>query len=184
MLLFNSLQRLTIKKKILNNPYYRFQTIEEVKIAIELGIQIDANQADVDDWLRLPGISIHQARSLAELTRMGVQFLCLEDLAAALSVPIHRLKPLEGIVTFAFYAPESTISPQKIDPNIASVEQLTEILHIYPDLALKIVLEREEKGCYTNLADLQRRLCLNSQVTSQLMYYLNFTNRSNVIRHD
>ena len=35
-----------IKSKIANDPYYRFQSLKEVAIAIELGIRIDANLAD------------------------------------------------------------------------------------------------------------------------------------------
>jgi len=63
---FNSrLQKL--RSKLLNDPYYRFQSIEEIAIAVSLGIRIDVNQANVDDWLRLPGLSIHHARSLVKL---------------------------------------------------------------------------------------------------------------------
>ena len=54
-----------IRARLQNDPYYRLQSAEEIAIAAELGIRIDVNQASVDDWLRLPGISIHQARSLA-----------------------------------------------------------------------------------------------------------------------
>ncbi|MBN3922070.1 MAG: ComEA family DNA-binding protein, partial [Nostoc sp. NMS4] len=57
-----------LRAKLLNDPYYRLQSGEEIQIAAQLGIRIDANQATVDDWLRLPGLSIHQARSLVELS--------------------------------------------------------------------------------------------------------------------
>jgi len=57
-------------------------TIQRRIAVAALGIQIDVNQASVD-WLRLPGLSIHQAR--VELCRSGVQFYCLEDIAAALN---------------------------------------------------------------------------------------------------
>src|SRR3712207_5879865 len=88
-----------IRVRIQNDPYYRLQSSEEIAIAAELGMQIDVNQAGVDDWLRLPGLSIHQARSLVELTGSGVQFCCIEDLAAALSCPVQRLKPLQPILS-------------------------------------------------------------------------------------
>ena len=58
------LSQIGIRNKIANDPYYRFQSLQEIAIAAELGIKIDVNQATVDDWLRLPGLSIHQARSL------------------------------------------------------------------------------------------------------------------------
>ena len=72
------LQRL--RSKLLNDPYYRLQSGEEIAIAAQLGMRIDANQATVDDWLRLPGISIRQARALSDLTCSGVKFYCIEDI--------------------------------------------------------------------------------------------------------
>src|SRR4028119_2001991 len=83
-----------IRARIQNDPYYRMQSAQEIAIAAQLGIKIDVNQASVDDWLRLPGISIHQARSLVELSVAGVPFYSIEDIAAALSMPAQRLKPL------------------------------------------------------------------------------------------
>lgn len=163
-----------IRARIQYDPYYRLQSAEEIAIAVALGIQIDANQASVDDWLRLPGISIHQARTLYELTSMGVQFCCLEDIAAALGVSVQRLKPLQPILRFCYYDPESLSTPQPINPNTASAEQLTKIPGVDLFLARAIVQNRLDGGAYRNLADFQRRLSLNPQLVSQLMYYLRF----------
>lgn len=163
-----------IRVRLQSDPYYRLKSAEEIAVAAALGIQIDVNQACVDDWLRVPGISIHQARSLVELTQMGVQFCCLEDIAAALSVPVQRLKPLEPILRFCYYDAESLSTPQLVNPNTASVEQLTKIPAVDLFLARAIVQNRRDFGAYRNLADFQRRLSLNAQLTSELMYYLRF----------
>jgi DNA uptake protein ComE-like DNA-binding protein len=163
-----------IRVRLQSDPYYRLKSVEEIAVAAALGITIDVNQASVDDWLRLPGISIHQARSLADLTSMGVQFLCLEDIAAALSVPVQRLTPLQPILRFCYYDAESLATPQQVNPNTASVEQLTKIPAVDLFLARAIVQNRVDLGVYRNLADFQRRLCLNAQLTSELMYYLRF----------
>ena len=163
-----------IRERLLNDPYYRLQSIAEITIAAQLGIKIDVNQASVDDWLRLPGISIHQARSLVELVGMGVQFLCLEDIAAAISLPIQRLKPLEPILDFSYYDTESLLTPGRVNPNTASVEQLVKIPFMEANLAQIIVCDRQQNGKYRNLVDLQHRLSLNSQLISQLMHYLQF----------
>ena len=171
-----NLRRLAIRAKLLRNPYYRMQSFEEVQVAAELGWQIDVNQATVDDWLRLPGISIHQARSLVELVNMGVPLLCLEDLAAALSIPIQRLKPLESLLNFVYYDPESLNNPLKVNPNQASLQQLSQIPLLEKSIATAIVTNRQQYGDYRNLADLQRRLNLSSQLTAQLMYYLVINN--------
>ena len=131
-------------------------------------------QATVDDWLRLPGISIHQARSLVELVGMGVQLLCIEDVAAALSFPITRLLPLEPILHFEYYDRLSVLSPQKVNPNTSSEAEIAQIPILEIDLVILIIKERENNGLYRNLADLQRRLKLDSQLISNLMHYIKF----------
>lgn len=160
--------------KIKENPYYRFQSVTEINIAGELGLKIDVNRANIDDWLRLPSISIHQARSLVELTDAGVQFLCLEDLAAALGVSVNQIKIWQPILYFCYYDPESLDTPAKINPNYASLTELQEIPLLEPNLAQKIVINRQENGNYRNLADLKRRLSLDNDAISQLMYYFKF----------
>lgn len=164
--------RHNLRRKILQDPYYRFQSWEEIAIAAEMGVKIEVNQAGVDDWLRLPGISIRQARTLVELVGMGMQFLCLEDLAAALSLPPQRLKPLAPLLSFAYYEVDSPLTPQRIDLNTARVEQLKQIPYLDPCEAELIVGERRENGAYQNLPDFQRRLGFSSQLMSQLMHYL------------
>jgi DNA uptake protein ComE-like DNA-binding protein len=163
-----------IQAKIQHDPYYRLQSAQEIVVAAQLGLKIDVNQASVDDWLRLPGLSIHQARTLFDLTSLGVQFCCLEDIAAALGVPIGRLLPLKPILSFCYYDEESPSTPQPLNPNTASVEQLTKIPAVDLFLARAIAQNRLECGLYRNLADLGRRLSLNPQLISELMYYLRF----------
>jgi DNA uptake protein ComE-like DNA-binding protein len=163
-----------LSRRILNDPYYRLQSVEEVAIAASLGIKIDVNQATVDDWLRLPGLSIHQARSLVELSQNGVYFYCLEDIAAALGMTVARLKPLEPVLTFCYYDDESIDAIGRVNPNTASVEMLANIPIIDLSLAEAIVQNRTIAGVYRNLADLQRRLSLSGDRIGQLMHYLRF----------
>jgi DNA uptake protein ComE-like DNA-binding protein len=171
--MFN-LSQIGLKKRIANDLYYRFQSLEEVTIAIKLGVKIDVNQASVDDWLRLPGFSIHQARSLVDLVKMGVQLVCIEDVAAAINLPVQRLQPLEPILHFEYYHRLSPLSPQKINLNSASLAEITQIPIVKSDLAEQILENRQQYGKYRNLADLKSRLQLNSQLISQLMYYVQF----------
>jgi DNA uptake protein ComE-like DNA-binding protein len=81
------------------------------------------------------------------------------------------LKPL---LKFCYYDAESLSTPQQINPNLAFVEQLAKIPAVDLYLARAIVQNRDEFGAYRNLADFQRRLSLNPQLTSELMYYLRF----------
>ncbi len=158
--------------RLQNDPYYRLQSTEEIAAAAALGIHIDVNQASVDDWLRLPGLSIHQARSLVELCRAGVQFYCLEDIAAALSLPLQRLKPLEPVLKFCYY--DEICTAQLVNPNTATVEMLVQIPAVEPSLAQAVVQNRLLYGQYRHLADFQRRLLLSGDLTAQLMHYLRF----------
>jgi DNA uptake protein ComE-like DNA-binding protein len=107
------LSQIGIRKKIAKDPYYRLQSLSEIAIAAELGIRIDVNLATVDDWLRLPGFSIRQARSLVELVKMGVQLVCLEDIAVAIGVSPQHLQPYEPVLAFAYYDRLSPLSPVK-----------------------------------------------------------------------
>lgn len=161
-----------LRTRLRHDPYYRFQSIEEVQIAASLGVSIDVNQASVDDWLRLPGLSIHQARLLTDLTRSGIQFHCLDDIAAALNVPIHRLRPLEPVLKFCYYEGDRGATIRPIPLNTASVDVLMQIPMLHADLARAIVWERQQRGAYRNLADLQRRLSIPSAIMSDLMHYV------------
>ncbi|RUR80766.1 helix-hairpin-helix domain-containing protein [Chlorogloeopsis fritschii PCC 9212] len=164
-----------LRSRLLNDPYYRLQSVEEIAIAASLGIRIDANQATVDDWLRLPGLSIHQARSLVDISRVGVKFYCIEDVAAALGVSAQRLKPFELILIFSYYEDETEDNiTYVINPNTATVESLIKVPFIDTSLAEAVVENRLSKGPYQNLVDFQRRLNLSGDVLAQLMYYLKF----------
>jgi DNA uptake protein ComE-like DNA-binding protein len=161
-----------IRQRLLDDPYYRLRSAAEIATAGELGIKIDVNRAGVDDWLRLPGISIHQARSLVQLCQAGVQFYSLEDIAAALNLSVQYLKPLAPVLSFCYYNDDDTID--RVNPNTASVEQLRQIPIVDSLLASAIVENRMAAGRYRNLVDFQQRLSLSGQLTGQLMHYLQF----------
>jgi DNA uptake protein ComE-like DNA-binding protein len=164
----------SLRTRILNDPYYRLQSIQEIQVAAALGVKIDVNQANVDDWLRLPGLSIHQARTLVKLTQSGVHFHCLDDIAAALTMPIQRLQPWQPVLNFCYYDPGSLATPCKINLNTASAEELRQIPGVDPALAIAFVQHRQQFGPYRNLVDFQRRLALPAALISELMHYLRF----------
>jgi DNA uptake protein ComE-like DNA-binding protein len=164
----------TLKRRLQADPYYRFQSLAEVAIAGALGVKIEVNQATVDDWLRLPGLSIHQARQLVELTTLGMQFLALEDLAAALALPIQHLKPYAAVLSFTYTDPESLLTPVKIAVNQAEQDQLLTVPFMTPAIAAKVIENRQQAGPYRNFADFQKRLHLPPELISQLLHYLQF----------
>jgi DNA uptake protein ComE-like DNA-binding protein len=167
-------RRQALVQRIAQEPYYRFSSLEEIAIATELGIRIEVSQATIDDWLRLPGISIHQARQWVELAQMGVQFLCIDDLAAALSLPVQRLQPFASLLTFSYLDPDSLLAPQRLNPNRATPAALAQIPGISPDLVHRLLAERQSKGIYQNLVDFQRRLDIDGESLTKIMHYLQF----------
>ncbi|MBE9059455.1 helix-hairpin-helix domain-containing protein [cf. Phormidesmis sp. LEGE 11477] len=140
-------------------------------------MRIDANTASVDDWLRLPGLSIHQARSLTNLTSQKVSqkvsFTCIEDIAAALGLPVQQIRPWQVILQFCYYDAAEALEPQKVNVNTATAIELTAVPAIDTFLGRAIVHYRQS-GPYKDLADLQDRLRLTSEVTVELLHYLKF----------
>ena len=161
-----------LRLRLTQEPYCRLRSLSEVWGAVHLGIRIDVNQAKVDDWLRLPGLSIHQARLLVELRQGGVEFHSIEDIAAALGMPLSALTPLEPILQFCYYGAVTHGVTNQININTASVEQLAEIPGLELFLARAIVQNRIHGGRFRDLVDLKNRLFLPGELITQLMHYL------------
>jgi DNA uptake protein ComE-like DNA-binding protein len=159
------------RERLQRYPLARLNTLDEVAIAADLGIQIDANQATVDDWLRLPGISIHQARTLVSLTHSGVAFHCLEDVAAALDIPCHHLQPLSPVLSFCYYDSASAVLPVEVSLNCATMAQLATVPGMSAVLVERILNERR-RSPFANWSDAHYRLRLSPEQTSQWMHYL------------
>jgi DNA uptake protein ComE-like DNA-binding protein len=170
-------QRLTVQlhplaSRLEQEPGYRLRSHQEVHLAAELGFSLDVNQATVDDWLRLPGISIRQAQVLTQLRQSGVQFHALEDVAAALSLPVSQLQPLARVLAFRYYDHHSPLQIRRVSLNQGSVAQFCQVPGITPPLAQAILAERHHRGNFRDLADFQRRLNLPSEAIATLMHHL------------
>ena len=163
---------MSLRSRISENPYYRFRSPFEIAVAADLGVRIDVNQAGVDDWLRLPGISIHQARQLVALSQAGVAFYSISDLSAALNIPISRLQWLAPVLSFQYYDESLTLPYVKLDR--ATVDELAQIPNLSIELAQQIVTERESGGNFTDLVNFQQRLGLSGKSIGELMHYLQF----------
>lgn len=157
--------------RLSQDPGYRLRSYQEVAQAGRLGFAVDVNRATVDDWLRLPGISIRQAQGLVRLRQAGVQFHCLDDIAAALGVAPAHLRPLVPVLSFCYYDEHSGTLPA-LSLNQATVHQLCGLPGMSAALAQAMVQERSRRGPYQDLADLQRRLGLAPEIVQSLMYYL------------
>lgn len=154
------------------DPTYRLRSHQEVALAAELGFRLDVNRATVDDWLRLPGISIRQAQVLTQLRQSGVQFLALEDVAAALGLAHHQLQPLAGVLSFCYYDDGSPLLLCRANLNQATVAQLAQVPGLSVDMARMIVAERQVRGRFHSITDFQQRLNLSPQAIADLMHHL------------
>lgn len=163
-----------IKKKLLQDSYYRFRSVDEVQWGGRAGVRIDANRATVDDWLRLPGISIHQARTLVGLSQSGIPFTGWEDVAAATGIGLDHLQRFSAVVQFYYYDPASSVRSQQLNVNGASVRELTVIPGVDSELAERLVYHRQRFGAYQGWLDLKNRLQLSPRMITALLHYLHF----------
>ncbi|MEM6713716.1 MAG: ComEA family DNA-binding protein [Cyanobacteria bacterium P01_F01_bin.56] len=160
-----------LRAKLLRDPMMRLSSVAEVAVAADLGVQIDANQATVDDWLRLPGFSIHQARTLVRLSQSGVVFYCLDDVAAALGLAAQHLAFLTPILQFCYYDDASPLASLPPSLNQATVAQLMALPDMSTAMAERILNERQ-RSPFASWSDAHQRLRLTSEQISQWMHYL------------
>lgn len=163
-----------LKQRLAQDSYYRFRSADEVQWGVKSGVRINANRATIDDWLRLPGISIHQARALVELSRSGTPLTCWEDVAAVTGISLDRLQAFGEVVQFYYYDPESAVIPRQLNVNRASVEELVTIPTVAQPLAERWVYYRQRWGPYKDWLDLKRRLQLPPDVITTLLHHLRF----------
>ncbi|MGC1218915.1 MAG: ComEA family DNA-binding protein [Phormidesmis sp.] len=162
-----------LRRRLQQEPFYRFESFADLQLAASWGLRIDANTASVDDWLRLPGLSIHQARTLFALTQQGMGFSCLEDVAAAIALPVAQIRPWEAVLQFCYYDREQALEPETVNANTATASELASVPTLDIFLGRAIVHYRQQ-GPYQDLADLQDRLRLTTAATAELLHYLRF----------
>ncbi|MEO1093341.1 MAG: ComEA family DNA-binding protein [Cyanobacteria bacterium J06638_28] len=157
------------RQRFQGDPLARLQSAEEVPIALALGIRIDVNQATVDEWLRLPVLSIHQARTLTTLSQRGVAFYCIEDIAAVLGISQTQLHPFRPLLQFCYYDPLHPGRTQQVSLNEATGPQLLALSGMSTPLVNRILNERR-RSPYRNWADAHQRLRLTPEQTAQWMH--------------
>lgn len=103
-----------------------------------------------------------------------MQFHCVEDIAAALGLPVQRLQQLAPVLQFCYYDRDSLDAIEPVNLNTASLGQIIQRTNLDPALAEKIVRNRQQQGSYQSWLDLQQRLQLSGQVLAELLHYSRF----------
>jgi DNA uptake protein ComE-like DNA-binding protein len=158
---------------LINNPQLRLQSEQDLQTAQDLGFAVDVNRASIDDLLRLPGMSIIEARRIVEERRRGGNYLSPEELHERADISATKLKRLAPLLLFCYYEP-ATMLPVRLAVNRVSAEQLTQLEGIDAVLAERIVRERDQGGDYRNLEDLRTRLTLSPALVAALLNRLDF----------
>jgi len=156
------------------DPRHRFRSLLELHQAVRQGFRLDVSTATIDDWLRLPLFSIHQARLLVQLQRGGVPFHCPEDIAAALGWTPAQIAPVSEALRFTYYEPESPLNVPRLNANRTDGSQLLSIPGMDAPLVQRLLHDREQRGPFRDLADFQARLGIPGAQLSDLMHYLTF----------
>lgn len=172
------------------NPYAPLRTTDDIQLAERLGLTIDVNRATEQDWQRLPHLSSQHRRLMVRLIEAGVRFNSLEDMAAALGMGTEQLQPFAPVLRFYYYEPilasENSSSGDQgsdksleasetrlLNPNQASLAQLTMIPDLDDAIAQQIIQQRQQQP-YQDLVDFKQRLSLSAEQIAALMYYLRF----------
>ncbi|MGD1852464.1 MAG: helix-hairpin-helix domain-containing protein [Cyanophyceae cyanobacterium] len=160
------------KAKLTRDPGTRLETAWDMAVAVEMGLTLDANRATADQWLRLPGISIRQGQVLSDLSQNGVQFNELKDIAAALGLTEEALAIAAPLIRFYYYDPDSVATIKLVNVNYADFHTLEQVPEMTAHWARKILGDRQTRGKYRSLADLQRRVNLSGKQLETWMHYL------------
>ncbi len=158
---------------LLHNPQQRLTSEQQMLTARELGMSIDINRCSVDDLLRLPGVTLHEARRIIEIRRSGGPYFSADELQERTDVSWEKIRRLQSMLQFRYYEQKSAL-PMLLDINSATVSQIAELEGIEPSLASRIVQERDLGGDFANISDLRDRLNLPARIIARLMNRIDF----------
>jgi DNA uptake protein ComE-like DNA-binding protein len=158
---------------LLQNPQQRLTSEQQMLTARELGMSIDINRCSVDDLLRLPGVTLLEARRIVEIRRSGGPYFSADELQERTDVSWEKIRRLQSMLQFRYYEQKSAL-PVLIDVNSATATQIGQLEGIESDLAGRIVQERDLRGDFADIIDLRDRLNLPARIIARLMNRITF----------
>jgi len=142
----------------LAQPQAAIQTIQQARLAQQVGVRVDINRATQDEMVYRLNLSILLVNRILEFRRAGVMFTSMEELASQAGIPLAKLKIVEPILCFAYYEPITTSSERWTQVNALSAEQISREFKIDLELSHKLVAERDLHGSFTSLVQLRSRV--------------------------
>ncbi len=128
---------------------------ETANIVAEYRGKIDINTASKDDLVYNLDLPIVYANQIEAIRKDGFTFTSIEELTDVAGIPESYVYKIEPLVTFSYDINQDfAISWQRL--NKFSESQLIES-GITPEIARKIVVEREKNGLYSSVIDLKNR---------------------------
>ncbi|MGC6483188.1 MAG: hypothetical protein ACON4T_06460 [Synechococcus sp.] len=130
---------------------------------------VDVNRASASQWRQLPGCSDAMVDVLVRLQRGGVQFSQADDLFQLLDLPPLLAEQWRPHLVFHWYGAAPPLAePTPLELNRASLLELQQTL-LWPQARLKRLLQERIRRPFTNMADLQERLCLPPEAIEALL---------------
>ena len=137
---------------------------------------LDVNRATIAEWRMLPGCTNDMADLLVRLQQGGVQFAEAEDLFRLLDLTSEIRDLWQPHLIFHWYGDAPTQPELKpIDLNNADAEELS--LLGWPQQRLDGLLRERNRAGFSDLADLQSRLCLPASAVEALIGRVRFETR-------
>jgi DNA uptake protein ComE-like DNA-binding protein len=117
--------------------------------------QVDINNCSKDDIVYKLGLSIIYANDIDSLRHEGYSFTNIDELSDVVGIPENILRRIEPLIVFGYdLRKELGFSWRRL--NTLSVQELM-MYDIDEKSALKIVIERKQKGEYQSLLDVKKR---------------------------
>jgi DNA uptake protein ComE-like DNA-binding protein len=128
---------------------------ETAKLVAEYRGKIDINTASKDDLVYSLGLPIVYANEIEAIRKDGFTFTRIEELTEIAGIPENYVYKIEPLVMFSYdINKDFAVSWRRL--NLYSIPQLIEC-GILPNIAEKIVAEREKNGLYNSVIDVKNR---------------------------
>ncbi|SRR5579883_875310 len=148
-----------LKRQFLVKTYPKHLAIPNdgdlIKQISETRKRVDINDCSKNDLVNGLGIPIVYANDIEALRNEGFIFTHLEELSEIIGIPESKVTMIAPLITFSYdHKKELNVSWKRL--NTFSLKEFIDF-GLLPEVAQKIVRERERGGDYKSLVDVKRR---------------------------